>query len=239
MDMKIKKLVCMLIISMLWLPEVGLAKEIGKVVNLVGTLTRVKADGSTITCKVQDVIEEGDTFITAGASFAQLKMADGGEMIVRPDSKVIVKEYKFDQNDPKADKAEINLAKGGLRRLTGLIGKRGDKDADKLVTPTATAGIRGTVYDTLSCKGDCDKLTDGTYFRVKEGEIAVTTEAGELAIKAGQFGKAATTNEKPTLLPKDPGLPPFNPPKSAAPVNTGPNQCNAHFDGGGLVFAQC
>ena len=233
-----KKLICLMVMGILLQSGLGYAKEIGKVVNLVGTLTRVKADGSTITCKVQDVIEEGDTFVTAGASFAQLKMADGGEMIVRPDSKVTVKEYKFDQNDPKADKAEINLAKGGLRRLTGLIGKRGEKDADKLVTPTATAGIRGTVYDTLSCKGDCDKLTDGTYFRVKEGEIAVKTEVGELAIKAGQFGKAANSNEKPNLLPKDPGLPPFNPPKAAAPANTGPNQCNAFYDGG-LLFAQC
>lgn len=222
-----KKVILLILMSMFVLPALSQAKEIGKVANLVGSLTRVKADGSVITCKLQDVVEEGDTFITAGSSFAQLKMADGGEMILRPDSKIILKEYKFEQGEPKADKANIELAKGGLRRLTGLIGKRGDKDADKLVTATATAGIRGTVYDTLSCKGDCDKLSDGTYFRVKEGEIVVNSEAGELPIKAGQFGKAASPNEKPTLLPKDPGLPPFNPPKSAAPVNTGPNQCNA------------
>ncbi len=221
-----KKMMLMLLFGATLLPAISQAKEIGKVANLVGSLTRVKADGSVITCKLQDVIEEGDTFITAGASFAQLKMVDGGEMIIRPDSKVILKEYKFEQGDPKGDKANIDLAKGGLRRLTGLIGKRGDKDADKLVTATATAGIRGTVYDTLSCKGDCDKLGDGTYFRVKEGEIVVNSEAGELSVKAGQFGKAPSLNEKPTLLPKDPGLPPFNPPKSAAPVNTGPNQCN-------------
>ena len=221
-----KKMILMLVFGAMLLPVISQAKEIGKVANLVGSLTRVKADGSVITCKLQDVIEEGDTFITAGSSFAQLKMVDGGEMIIRPDSKVILKEYKFEQGDPKGDKANIDLAKGGLRRLTGLIGKRGDKDADKLVTATATAGIRGTVYDTLSCKGDCDKLGDGTYFRVKEGEIVVSSEAGELSVKAGQFGKAPSLNEKPVLLPKDPGLPPFNPPKSAAPVNTGPNQCN-------------
>lgn len=214
----------LLTLSSPWLVE---AKEIGKVVNLVGSLTRIKADGTTITCKVQDIVEEGDSFITAGSSFAQFKMIDGGEMIMRPDSKIVLKEYKFEQADPKGDKANIDLAKGGLRRLTGLIGKRGDKDADKLVTATATAGIRGTVYDTLSCKGDCDKLEDGTYFRVKEGEIVVNTEAGELSIKAGQFGKAASANEKPSLLAKDPGLPPFNPPKSAQPIKTGPTQCDA------------
>ena len=222
-----KKLIYVLLIfSFLMSSEIN-AKEIGKVVNLIGTLTRIKADGTTAPCKLQEVVEEGDTFITTGGSFAQLKMIDGGEMIIRPDSKIVLKQYKFDQADPKADKSEINLAKGGLRRLTGLIGKRGDKDADKLVTATATAGIRGTIYDTLSCNGDCDKLENGTYFRVKEGEISVSSEGGELSVKAGQFGKSASLNEKPVLLPKDPGLPPFNPPKSAAPVNTGSNQCNA------------
>lgn len=220
-----KKLLIVLLLGASVIPSLVYAKEIGTVANLVGSLTRIKADGTTITCKLKDIIEEGDTFVTASGTFAQLKMVDGGEMIIRPDSKVTLKEYKFDKSDPKADKSEINLAKGGLRRLTGLIGKRGDKDADKLVTATATAGIRGTVYDTLSCKGDCDKLADGTYFRVKEGEILVSSDGGELSVKAGQFAKAASQNEKPTLLPKDPGLPPFNPPKSAAPVNTGPNEC--------------
>ena len=220
-----KKLLIALLLAGFVLPSLAYAKEIGKVANLVGSLTRIKADGTTITCKLQDVIEEGDTFVTTSGTFAQLKMVDGGEMIIRPDSKVTLKEYKFEQSDPKGDKSEINLAKGGLRRLTGLIGKRGDKDADKLVTATATAGIRGTVYDTLTCKGDCDKLGDGTYFRVKEGEILVSSEGGELPVKAGQFSKAPALNEKPILLPKDPGLPPFNPPKSAAPINTGPNEC--------------
>jgi preprotein translocase subunit YajC len=222
-----KKIIYSLILFSLIASPLSYAKEIGKVANLVGTLTRIKADGTTATCKLQEIVEEGDTFVTTSGTFAQLKMIDGGEMIIRPDSKVILKQYSFDQADPKADKSEINLAKGGLRRLTGLIGKRGDKDADKLLTATATAGIRGTVYDTLSCKGDCDKLEDGTYFRVKEGEILVSSEGGELSVKAGQFGKASSINEKPTLLPKDPGLPPFNPPKSAAPVNTGPSQCAA------------
>jgi len=105
--------------------------------------------------------------------------------------------------------------KGGLRRLTGLIGKRGDKDADVLRTATATAGIRGTIYDTIQCAGNCEGgLADGTYFHVKEGEIVVRNDGGEVSVKAGQFAQTTTTFSKTTILPKNPGLPPFNPPKS-------------------------
>ena len=53
-----KKMFLMLMLFSLVMPALSHAKEIGKVANLVGTLTRTKADGTVITCKLQDVVEE-------------------------------------------------------------------------------------------------------------------------------------------------------------------------------------
>lgn len=193
------------------------AGEAGTLVNLVGKVTLVKSDGSTVPMKIKDKVNEGDTLATEKGAYAMIKYIDGGEMILRPGTEVKVAQYKFVETDPLADKNEINVVKGGLRRLTGLIGKRGDKNADKLVTATATAGIRGTVYDALQCKGDCDKLADGVYFKVKEGEIVLRNDAGEVSVKAGAFAYVKSQSELPQILPKDPGLPLMNPPKSMQP----------------------
>ena len=192
----------------------AMAEDVATLVNLVGNVSFVKADGSTVAVKVKDKVQEGDTLVTAKGAYAMFKFIDGGEMILRPDSQVKVAQFKFVETQPLQDKAEFNLIKGGLRRLTGLVGKRGDKDADKLVAATATAGIRGTIYDTLQCNNDCGKLPNGLYFKVKEGEIVVKNEAGEIGVKAGKYASVPSAGSAPVLLPKDPGLPLFNPPKS-------------------------
>lgn len=194
--------------------SVASAGEIGTIVNFVGKVTIVQSDGKSVPAKIKGPVNEGDTIITEKGAFAMFKYIDAGEMILKPDTQVQIKQYKFVDTDPFADKSEINVVKGGLRRLTGLIGKRGDKDADKLVTPTATAGIRGTIYDVVVCKGDCDKLADGVYFKVKEGEIVIKNDAGAVSLKAGQYAYVKDADSLPVILPKDPGLPTMNPPKT-------------------------
>lgn len=208
----IKWSVSMLLVAVSSLSVAG--EDVATLVNLVGSVSVTKPDGTTVSIKAKDKVQEGDTLVTSKGAFAMFKFIDGNEMLLRPDTQLKVTQFKFVESEPTKDKAEFNLVKGGLRRLTGLIGKRGDKDADKLVTATATAGIRGTIYDVIQCKGDCGKLADGVHFRVKEGEIVVKNEAGEIAIKAGQFGSVSSSSSKPQLLPKDPGFPMMNAPKA-------------------------
>ena len=213
--MKAKRLIKAMAALLLWmLASFASAGEIGTIVNFVGKVTLIKSDGTSVPAKIKAPVNEGDTFVTEKGAFAMFKYIDGGEMILKPDTQVQIKQYKFVETDPLADKSEINVVKGGLRRLTGLIGKRGDKDADKLVTSTATAGIRGTIYDVVVCKGDCEKLADGVYFKVKEGEIVIKNDAGNVSLKAGQYSYVKSSDALPVILPKDPGLPTMNPPKT-------------------------
>jgi hypothetical protein len=78
-------------------------------------------------------------------------MRDGTKMTMRPDSNLKIEAYEFKQNAPKADNAVFRLLKGGFRTVTGLIGKRGNKDAYKLRASGATIGIRGTDFTSRLC----------------------------------------------------------------------------------------
>ena len=206
------------------------ASEAATLVNMVGgKITVIKANKETIVLKLKDKVEEGDTIITAKDTFAMFKFTDNAETILRPETEFKIIDHKFVSDDPSKDKTTSQLVNGGLRRLTGLCGKRGNPDADKLVTATATVGIRGTIYDVIHCTGGsgCEKLSNGTYFRVKDGEITIKNDAGEVAIKKGQFAQVTSPTSKPEVLPQDPGFPHMTPPKSMKLNTTDGSQCAA------------
>tara|TARA_B110000305_G_scaffold156292_1_gene172978 strand:- start:2015 stop:2710 length:696 start_codon:yes stop_codon:yes gene_type:complete len=226
------KLIPFFLIALLtMLPQLVVA-EVGTVANLLGKIHLKDASGALSPLKKGDKVEVGSIVVSEEGAYGQIKFVDKGEMIIRPNSEIKINVYSFDKLDAKKDKIEIELVKGGLRRLTGLVGKRGNLDADKTKTPTATVGIRGTVFEALTCNNDCSEigLTNGEYFATKTGQIAIDNGAGEVVIAAGQFAKASTTitapgqfksQGAPKKLDKDPGMPPFNPPKNLAPKVNG------------------
>ena len=102
------------------------------------------------------LLEEGDVVTTGPDGTAVLRMTDGTRITVRPNSKFQVQSYEFDASGSAAAKPGsmvINLFKGGMRTLTGAIPKRGI-DAARIVTATATIGIRGTDFDVRLCTAD-------------------------------------------------------------------------------------
>jgi hypothetical protein len=102
--------------------------------------------------------------ITAKDSYAQVKMNDGTQMTLRPNSNLRIDAFQFKQDAPKDDNVVLRLLKGGFRTVTGLIGKRSNPDAYKLRAGTATIGIRGTDFTsrlcaTKDCKDDDEKAS--------------------------------------------------------------------------------
>jgi len=122
----------------------------GRVNAMSGTLL-VQRDGTTKVLGPKSEIKPGDVLNTQKDSFAQVKMSDGSQVTLRPHSTLKIEQYRFNKDAPKDDSAVFNLIKGGLRSVTGLIGKRGDLDAYKMRTSTATIGIRGTDFSARLC----------------------------------------------------------------------------------------
>lgn len=124
----------------------------GTITNLSGTLSVKRGDGSVRILSVKSEVLAGDTLQTQKDSYAQVKFLDGAEVTLKPNTQFVVEVYKFNAAKPAEDGAVFGLLKGGLRAVTGMIGKRGDQDAYQMKTSTATIGIRGTRYDADDCK---------------------------------------------------------------------------------------
>ena len=190
----------------------------GTVTQLSGTLSAVKADGSVRILAQKSEVVGGDTVNTQKDSYAQIKFTDGGTITLKPNTSVKIKQFYFKKEEPQKDSFIFGLFKGGLRAVTGLIGKRGNKDAYSLGTATATIGIRGTSYGADDClttpcpkPGSSENLEPGVYVSVTDGEIIATNNAGSQSFVAGQFGAIADRNSRPRFLSTDPGLQ-FTPP---------------------------
>jgi len=192
----------------------ALADGAGTVTHLSGTLSVQRSDGGVRILSQKSDVNPGDVLTTQRDSYAQINFTDGSSLTMRPNTQIKVEEYKFVQDRPQEDNTFLRLIKGGLRTVTGLVGKRGNQDAYKIGTSTATIGIRGSSGDTIDnttggCEGvtpGCEKLSAGVYHTTYTGSYIMRNEGGSQTIDAGQFGFAGNRKMQPIVLPGDPGL---------------------------------
>lgn len=164
------------------------AEASGKIGYMSGALVAQRPDGTVKVMGPKAEVSEGDLLVTAKDSYAQVVMNDGTKMTMRPNSNLKIESYKFQQNAPQADAAVFRLLKGGFRTVTGLIGKRGDKDAYKLRASGATIGIRGTDFTsrlcaTKDCADDGDAKPEKPAAPLLKAVGRVMLIQGELAAK--------------------------------------------------------
>jgi hypothetical protein len=189
------------------------AGPVGQVTHLSGTLTAKRADGSVKLFSVKSEVQEGDTLSTEQDTYARIKFADGAEVVLRPGSQLKVAAYSFDQTKPEADNILMNMLKGGLRAVTGLVGKR-NHDAVNFGAVTATIGIRGTHFGALICQNDCGGIPtvsgkppeNGLHLDVADGAIVVKNAAGQQVITIGQYGFVLNANTLPVIVPPSQGI---------------------------------
>lgn len=214
------------------------AAPVGTITHLSGPLAVRKADGTTKSLSIGSKVEEGDTVVTQKRTYARLKFTDGSEVTLKPDTQFKVEKYSYDQARPKDDAGSFNLIKGGLRTITGQVGKRGNQNSYRMKTPTATIGIRGTIYDAHFCQGDsCGSIKPGLYLAVTDGQVVVTNSSGvqtTLPVAAGQYVYVASPTTPPVVLPSKPDIP-FSPPPS---VGSGPS-AGGQGKGGGSSGSDC
>jgi hypothetical protein len=189
------------------------ADNAGQVQHLSGTLSVQRPDGAVRILSQKSEVTAGDVLTTQKDSYAQINFSDGSSMTMRPNTQMKIDAYQFTQDKPESDNAFFRLLKGGLRTVTGLVGKRGNQDAYKIGTSTATIGIRGSSGDTLDCSSGCqgvtstsDKLPPGVYHTTYTGAYILQNQAGSQLIGEGQFGFVKDSATPPQILPTDPGL---------------------------------
>jgi hypothetical protein len=186
--------------------------------NLSGTLSAQRSDGQVRLLSEKSEVKVGDVLSTERDSYALLRFSDGGQVTLRPSSQVRIDTYQYTENQPTRDGFAMSLLKGGLRSLTGLIGKRGNQNAYRMTTATATIGIRGTTFTAIyeppgspDSKGQ-GTLPPGVYVTVTDGRVAMISGDAEQLLIAGQTGFSSSLNLAPRIVPPPPNLPQVTPP---------------------------
>ncbi|MCF8200097.1 MAG: FecR family protein [Sulfuritalea sp.] len=195
-----------------WMP-VAEASTAGQITHLSGTISAKRLDGTSKLLAVKSEILEGDTLSTERETYARIKFIDGGEVVLRPGTQLKIESYSYNATQPENDNILMSMFKGGLRAVTGLLGKR-NRDKVNFKTETATIGIRGTHFGALLCQNDCGGVPttggtpppNGLHVDVTTGAITLSNAAGSVQIGAGQFGFVSGPNSAPVPVPPQQGI---------------------------------
>jgi hypothetical protein len=139
----------------------ALAAAAGEVLHVSGTLSVMRPNGAILVLGQKSEVFQGDVLSTQKDSYAQINFSDGSSLTMRPLTQMKVDAYSYVADKPEADGVFFRLFKGGMRTVTGLIGKRGNQNAYRIGTATATIGIRGSIGDTIACAPSCDGVVKG------------------------------------------------------------------------------
>ncbi len=189
------------------------SSAIAKIVALQGQVNVFNQDKRRLA--VGDAVFNTEKLVSGDNSYAQLLFVDGSSVTLQAKSSLGISDFKFDQTGYE-DVSIFSLIEGGLRFVTGLIGKK-DRTAFRLNTSVATIGIRGTDFS-INCIGNCSSGGIVTY--VSEGSISHENSAGKYIAGEGDYTTITSSGSSPVTTTT-----PVNfenniaPPPSDAPID--------------------
>ncbi len=179
----------------------SLAQIAGSVILSNGT-AEAQYNGGTRRLTNNDPICVGETIATSKSAQLQIKMADGGLIELRSQTKLKIEKFVYGRTNK--DSSLIALLEGTSRFVTGQIGKKYPQN-DLIKTPTATIGVLGTDHEaTVILPSEKSQSPAGTYDKVSSGITYISTDKGRIDIHSNQVGFAATTGDLPVLLKEMP-----------------------------------
>ena len=186
----------------------------GKVLFIVGQVEAQNL-GQIRSLTKGDPVRVGDTLKSSKGASMQLRMEDGGTIVLRPESQLVIESFVYKGIQDGSEHIALALLTGGFRAVTGNIGNL-HKENYSIRTPNATVGIRGTDHETVFVSrtppGQTAVVEPGTYNHVISGATMLQSEQGKLLIKPNQTGFAALNGASPIILDKT--LPIFGDPKA-------------------------
>jgi hypothetical protein len=177
------KTAALVVLSICAAPALAQQEPAGRILWAYGEVERLAPDGVATALAKGDPVFEGDVIRSGAGSHAHLLMKDEALMAVRAGSSVRLAQYRYAGREDGSEHAVIELIKGGLRSITGAIG-RSNKDNYQLKNEMHVIGIRGTDHETFA-------TDEGTYNRVTLGGTYLKSDAGRLELSPGETGFVA------------------------------------------------
>ncbi|MES2413636.1 MAG: FecR family protein [Pseudomonadota bacterium] len=157
---------------------------------IAGDVNVRRPDGGTAPLAKGRDIESGESILTGINGRAQVKFTDGGLISLQPNTEFKIANYSDNAANPKDERFLVDLLRGSMRAITGLIGKR-TRENYKVTTTTATIGIRGSGFNV-------GYNPDGSLGVTTELDaIEVCNAGGCVGLTAGESVRVVSSQEAP------------------------------------------
>ena len=170
------------------------APDVGRVLVAAGDTVAIRGT-QTVSLRTGSSIQNGDSLRTGENSNLQVRFIDDSIVSMKESSELRIDNFKFTGKPDGSERAYFTLVKGGLRTVTGAIGGKNNKNY-RMVTNTATLGVRGTDYTITLCQLDCrthdgTSVKDGLYGRV----LGISHGSNRIVVTSGMGSKEFGINE--------------------------------------------
>ena len=132
------------VMLMAWLcvlPALAAKPEVGDTVAVKNEVTAEAGDASRKLAKGAKLYQD-EILVTSETASAEIQLLDKTKLAVGSSARIVLDKFIYDANAAPGS-ISINLAKGAFRFITGAS----PKTAYEIKTPTASMGVRGTVFD--------------------------------------------------------------------------------------------
>lgn len=189
-------------------PTEAQSQVVGRVMLVQGDLSAKDESGKMRKLILGGPVYEGDALTTGPKSYAVVAFRDEGRVSLQESTVFRVEKFTYKQADSQ-ENAVLRLLKGGVRVVTGLIG-RVNHDNYQFRVASATIGIRGTGFDAW-CNGPCasgaenpgatqGNPLDGGGVYVWAGEVVMVTPGGSFIVAIQQAAIIARDTGKPVPI---------------------------------------
>jgi hypothetical protein len=122
-------------------PALAVTPEIGDTVAVKNDVTAETGNDTRKLVKGEKVFQS-EILVTSSDATAEIQLLDKTKLAVGSSARIVLDKFIYDSNAAPGS-ISINLAKGAFRFITG----KSPKTAYEIKTPTASMGVRGTVFD--------------------------------------------------------------------------------------------
>lgn len=179
--------------------------SVARVAQAQGKVEAIGVNGALRDLAMGNPLYEKERVRSQGDAYAVLVFRDGSKATVQPGSELEITAFRYQPGDNAHNTQALRLIAGGIRALTGAIGKE-KKENVQLVTPVATIGIRGTIFYHHHLPAPVNGSPAGGYTHVNQGGVWQQTGAGTYDVGEGKTGYIADSHSPQNILP---GEPPF------------------------------
>ena len=175
--------------------------QVATIFELTGTATTAMATAAGAppaaarSLRKGDGVNQGESVTTGAASNIVLRFLDGQVVALAANSTFTINNYTYNVANPAQSNVLLSLVNGGMRAITGLIGKARPQAVSYRVG-NATIGVRGTDVSFAIRSGNIVVNVElGLVTYVYPGRPNVTIQVGQGAFQTAG-GKLTTGNPK-------------------------------------------